>query len=109
MRVSAAVDLLEVVALVAVALFLLVGVVVASQREATLLALLLWRLGSPALALAPTHAVRAQVCAAGRQVLAAAASALGIGGWRTRLGRSLRETEGRETRIKEREDKTEGR
>lgn len=62
----AAVDLFEVVALVAVALFLLVGVVVAALCPASLLGLLLGRLRPPAglTALATRVALRAEVGAA---------------------------------------------
>ena len=78
---SAAVDLFEVVALVAVALFLLVGVVVAALRPTPLLGLLLGRLRPPAHlpALAPCVALWAKVCATRGLVTAAAPPALSLG------------------------------
>lgn len=77
---SAAVDLFEVVALVTVALFLLVGVVVAALRPAPLLGLLLGRLRPPAslAALATRVALRAEVGAAWRHVAAATPPALSL-------------------------------
>lgn len=83
---SAAVDLFEVVALVAVALFLLVGIVVAALRPTPLLGLLLGRLRPPPRfpALASGVALRAQVCAARGHIAAAAPPALGL-----RLGLGL--------------------
>lgn len=78
---SAAVNLFEVVALVAVALFLLVGVVVAALRPAPLLRLLLGRLRPPARlpALATRVALWAQVCATRGHVAAATPPALSLG------------------------------
>ena len=75
---SASVDLLEVVALVAEALFLCVGVVVAALCPAPLLGLLLGRLRPPPplAALPPRVTLRAQVRAARRLVAAAAPPAL---------------------------------
>lgn len=77
---SAAVDLFEVVALVTVALFLLVGVVVAALRPAPLLGLLLGRLRPPAslAALATRVAFRAEVGAAWRHIAAATPPALSL-------------------------------
>lgn len=78
---SAAVDLFEVVALVAVALFLLVGIVVAALRPTPLLGLLLGRLRPPSRlpALASRVALGAEVRAARGHVAAAAPPALGLG------------------------------
>lgn len=78
---SAAVNLFEVVALVAVALFLLVGVVVAALRPAPLLGLLFGRLRPPAhlSALASRVALWAKVCASRGHVTAAAPPALDLG------------------------------
>lgn len=77
---SAAVDLFEVVALVAVALFLLVGVVVAALRPAPLFGLLLGRLRPPAglTTLATRVALGAEVGAAWRHVAAATPPALSL-------------------------------
>lgn len=76
----AAVDLFEVIALVAVALFLLVGVVVTALRPAPLLGLLLGRLRpSASLAtLAARVALGAEVGAAWRHVTAATSPALSL-------------------------------
>lgn len=77
---SAAVNLFEVVTLVAVALFLLVGVVVAALRPAPLLGLLLGRLRPSARlsALATGVSLRTEVCATGGHVTAAAPPALSL-------------------------------
>lgn len=78
---SAAVNLFEVITLVAVALFLLVGVVVAALRPAPLLRLLLGRLRPPARlpALTTCVALWAEVCATRRHITAATPPALGLG------------------------------
>lgn len=83
---SAAVNLLEVVTLVAVALFLCVGVVVAALRPAPLLGLFFRRLRPSARlsALAACVALGAEVRATRGLVAAATPSALGLG-----LGLSL--------------------
>lgn len=75
---SAAVDLFEVVALVAVALFLLVGIVVAALRPAPLLGLLFGRLRPPAHlpGLATRVTLWTEVCATRGHVAAAAPPAL---------------------------------
>lgn len=75
---SAAINLFEVVALVAVALFLLVGIVVAALRPAPLLGLFLGRLRPPAHlpALATRVTLRTEVCATWGHVTAAAPPAL---------------------------------
>lgn len=73
---SPSVNLFEVVTFVAVALFLLIRVVVAALRLAALFAFLFGRLGTPSLSLAAADAVRAEVRAAGREVLATATSTL---------------------------------
>lgn len=80
-RRSAAIDLFEVVALVAVALFLLVGIVVAALRPAPLLGLFFGRLRPPAHlpGLATRVALWAEVSAARGHVAAAAAPALRLG------------------------------
>lgn len=77
---SAAIDLFEVVALVAVALFLLVGVVVAALRPAPLLGLFLGRLRPPAglSALATRVALWAEVRATWGHVAAATPPALSL-------------------------------
>lgn len=82
---SAAINLFEVVALVTVALFLLVSVVVAALRPAPLLRLLFGRLRPPACfsALATRVALWAEVCAARGDITAATPPALGL---RLRLG-----------------------
>lgn len=78
---SATVDLFEVVALVAVALFLLVGVVVTALRPAPLLGLFFGRLRPPAPlpALAACVALWAQVRATRGHIAAATSPALGLG------------------------------
>lgn len=78
---SAAVNLFEVVTLIAVALFLLVGVVVAALRPAPLLGLFLGRLRPPARlsALAARVALWAEVCATWGHITAATPPALGLG------------------------------
>lgn len=78
---SAAVNLFEVVALVAVALFLLVGVVVAALRPTPLLGLFLGRLRPSAClsALATRVALRAEVCATWGHIAAATPPALSLG------------------------------
>lgn len=75
---SAAINLFEVVALVAVALFLLVGIVVAALRPAPLLGLFLGRLRPPAHlpALATRVTLRTEVRATRGHVAAAAPPAL---------------------------------
>lgn len=77
---SAAVNLFEVVTLVAVALFLLVGVMVAALRPAPLLGLFLRRLRPPARlpALATRVALRAEVCATRGHIAAATPPALSL-------------------------------
>lgn len=84
---SAAVNLFEVVTLIAVALFLLVGVVVAALRPAPLLGLFLGRLRPPARlsALATRVALWAEVCATRGHITAATPPALSLG-----LGLGLR-------------------
>lgn len=77
---SAAVNLFEVVTLVAVALFLLVGVVVTALRPAPLLGLFLGRLRPPARlsALATRVALWAEVCATRGHITAATPPALSL-------------------------------
>lgn len=75
---SASVNLLEVVTFVTVALFLLIGVVIAALRLAALFAFLFGRLGTPTLSLASADAVRAQVRAARGQVLTTATPTLSL-------------------------------
>lgn len=83
---SAAVNLFEVVTLVAVALFLLVGVVVAALRPAPLLRLLLGRLRPSARlsALATSMALWTEVCASWGHITATTPPALSL-----RLGLGL--------------------
>lgn len=78
---SAAVNLFEVVALVTVALFLLVGVVVTALRPAPLFGLLFGRLRPSARlsALATRVALWAEVCATRRHITAATPPALSLG------------------------------
>lgn len=80
------------VTLVAVALFFLVGVMIAALCPATLLALLFGCVGATTLTLPATiQAVRTQVCAARRDVLTATAPALDLSECRhwTQFGHSL--------------------
>lgn len=72
------------VTFVTVALFLLVGVVVAALRLAALFALLFGCLGTATLSLAAADAVRAEVRAAGGEVLTAAAPTRCLGEHRRR-------------------------
>lgn len=67
------------VTFVTVALFLLIGVVIAALRLAALFAFLFGRLGSPTLSLASADAVRAQVRATRGQVLTTATPTLSLG------------------------------
>lgn len=78
---SAAVNLFEVVALVAVALFFLVSVVVTALRPAPLLGLFLGRLRPPARlsALASCVALRTEVCATRRHITATTSPTLSLG------------------------------
>lgn len=78
---SAAVNLFEVVTLIAVALFLLVGVVVAALRPAPLLGLFLGRLRPSARlsALATRMALWTEVCATRGHITAATSPALSLG------------------------------
>lgn len=78
---SAAVNLFEVVTLIAVALFLLVGVVVTALRPAPLLGLFLGRLRPPAWlsSLTTCVALWAEVCATRRHITAATPPALSLG------------------------------
>lgn len=78
---SAAVNLFEVITLIAVALFLLVGVVVAALRPAPLLGLFLGRLRPPARLSSLTTCVAfwTEVCATRRHITAATPPALSLG------------------------------
>lgn len=78
---SAAVNLFEVVALIAVALFLLVGVVVAALRPAPLLGLFFGRLRPSARlsTLATCMTLWAEVCATWGHITAATSPALSLG------------------------------
>lgn len=77
---SATINLFEVVTLVTVALFLLVGVMVAAMRPAPLLGLFLGRLRPPARlsALATRVALWTEVCATWGHITAATPPALGL-------------------------------
>lgn len=77
---SGAIDLFEVVTLIAVALFLLVGVVVAAIRPAPLLGLFFGRLRPPAClsALATCVTLWTEVCATWGHVTAATPPALSL-------------------------------
>lgn len=83
---SPSVNLLKVVTFITVALLLLICVVVATLRLAALFAFLFWRLGAPPFSLAAADAVRAEVRAAGREVLATATSTLRLVEHRRRTG-----------------------
>lgn len=77
---SGAIDLFEVVTLIAVALFLLVGVVVAAVRPAPLLGLFFGRLRPPAClsALATCVTLWTEVCATRGHITAATPPALSL-------------------------------